>query len=70
MAFEKTVLDKVAQVLGQERQAYFCNGTLFLRAAEPDARRVFSRLYKEYNGRVTVSWVAGEGEFAYDFTGY
>jgi len=68
MAFEKIVLDKVAKVLGQERQAYFCNGTLFVCAAEPDARRVFSVLYKDYNGRVTVSWVAGEGEFAYDFT--
>jgi hypothetical protein len=67
MAFEKIVLDKVAKVLGQERQAYFCNGTLFVVASEPDARRVFSMLYKDYNGRVTVSWVAA-AEFAYDFT--
>jgi len=68
MGFEKTVLDKVAKVLEQDRQAYFCNGTLFVCAPEPDARRVFSMLYKDYNGRVTVSWVAGESEFAYDFT--
>jgi len=67
MAFEKIVLDKVAQVLGQQRQAYFVNGTLFVCAAEPSARRVFSMLYKDYNKRVQVS-VAMHGEYAYDFT--
>jgi hypothetical protein len=67
MGFEKIVLDKVARVIKQDRQAYFKNGTLFVCAAEPDARRVFSMLYKDYNGRVTVSWVAA-AEFAYDFT--
>ena len=67
MGFEKIVLDKVARVIKQDRQAYFKNGTLFVCAAEPDARQVFSMLYKAYNGRVTVSWVA-EAEFAYDFT--
>lgn len=69
MAFEKIVLDKVAKVLGQERQAYFRNGTLFVSATEPDARRVFSMLFKDYNKRVQVS-VAMYGEYAYDFTGY
>ena len=68
MGFEKIVLDKVAKVLEQDRQAYFCNGTLFVIASEPEARRVFSMLYKDYNGRATVSWVADAGEFAYDFT--
>ena len=67
MGFEKVVLDKVATVLKQDRQAYFCNGTLFVVASEPDARRVFSRLFRDYNGRVQVS-VARHGEFAYDFT--
>ena len=66
MAFEKIVLDKVAKVLGQERQAYFCNGTRFVCAAEPDARRVFSMLFKDYNQRVKPSRVGDE--FAYDFT--
>ena len=42
MGFEKIVLDKVAKVLEQDRQAYFVNGTLFVLACEPDARRVFS----------------------------
>ena len=69
MGFEKTVLDKVAKVLEQDRQAYFVNGTLFVCAAESDARRVFAMLFKDYDGRVQVS-VAMHGEFAYDFTGY
>jgi hypothetical protein len=67
MGFEKTVLDKVAGVLKQERQAYFCNGTLFVQAPESDARRVFSMLCREYNWKVQPSRV-GEQEFAYDFT--
>ena len=67
MGFEKIVLDKVARVIKQDRQAYFCNGTLFVRAAEPDARRVFAMLFRDYNDRVQVS-VAMHGEFAYDFT--
>jgi hypothetical protein len=67
MGFEKIVLDKVAKVLGQDRQAYFKNGTLFVCAAEPDARRVFSVLFKDYNQRVRPSRV-GDDEFAYDFT--
>ena len=67
MGFEKIVLDKVAKVLEQDRQAYFCNGTLFVSAAEPNARRVFSMLFKDYNGRVRPSRVS-DTEFAYDFT--
>jgi hypothetical protein len=67
MGFEKIVLDKVAKVLKQDRQAYFCNGTLFVCIEEKDARRVFSMLCKEYNWKVRVSRVS-EQEFAYDFT--
>jgi hypothetical protein len=67
MAFEKIVLDKVAKVLKQDRQACFRNGTLFVIACESDARRVFSMLFKDYNQRVQVS-VAMFGEYAYDFT--
>jgi hypothetical protein len=65
MAFEKIVLDKVAQVLGQDRQAYFCNGTLFVTAPESDARRVFSVLFRDYDHKVRVSLVGHE--YAYDF---
>ena len=66
MAFEKTVLEKVALILKADRQAYFENGTLFVRASESDARRVFSRLFRDHDGRVQVS-VAMYGEYAYDF---
>ena len=66
MGFEKVVLDKVAKVLEQDRQAYFANGTLFLMTPESDARRVFSMLCREYNWKVRVSKVGDE--FAYDFT--
>ena len=65
MGFEKIVLDKVAKVLKEERQAYFRNGTLFVVASEPDARKVFSKLFRDYNGKVEVS-LAGH-EYAYDF---
>jgi hypothetical protein len=67
MGFEKVVLDKVAKVIKQDRQACFRNGTLFVYASASDASRVFSRLYRDYNGKITVSWV-GQDEFAYDFT--
>lgn len=66
MAFEKIVLDKVAKVLKQDRQAYFRNGTLFVCTEERDARRVFSMLCKEYNWKVQPSKVSDQ-EFAYDF---
>ena len=65
MAFEKIVLDKVARVLKQDRQAYFENGTLFLRTPEQDARRVFSMLCRDYDWKVRVSKIGDE--FAYDF---
>lgn len=66
MGFEKIVLDKVAKVLKEPRQASFCNGTLFVIAPESEARRVFSMLCKEYDFKVQPSKV-GENEFAYDF---
>ena len=65
MAFEKIILDKVAKVLKQDRMAYFRNGTLFVVASEPDARKVFSKLFRDYNGKVEVSLVGYE--YAYDF---
>ena len=66
MGFEKVVLDKVAKVLKQHRQAYFAYGTLFVQAEEREARRVFSMLCKDYNFKVKPSKVGDE--FAYDFT--
>ena len=67
MGFEKVVLNKVAEDLKEERQAYFYSGTLFVNATESDARRVFSMLCREYNFKVQPSRVS-EQEFAYDFT--
>jgi hypothetical protein len=65
MGFEKIVLDKVAKVLHKDRQAYFVNGTLFVLASESDARQVFSKLFKDYNGNVEVSLVGHE--YAFDW---
>ena len=65
MGFEKIVLDKVAKVLKQDRQAYFVNGTLFVLASEPEARQVFSKLFRDYYGKVEVSLVGHE--YAMDF---
>jgi hypothetical protein len=65
MGFETVVLSKVAEVLGTDKQAEFYNGTLFVDAAEKDARRVFSMLCREYDFKVQPSKVGDE--FAYDF---
>ena len=65
MGFEKTVLNKVAKILGQDGLASFTQGTLFVRAPEADARRVFSMLFRDYNQQVHVSMVGYE--YAYDF---
>ena len=67
MGFEKIVLDKVAKVLHQDRQAYFVNGTLFVIATPDQAIEVLSMLFKDYNGKVQTSRVGANGEFAYDF---
>jgi hypothetical protein len=65
MGFEKIVLDKVAKVLHQDRQAYFVNGTLFVRASKPEACQVFSMLSKDYYDMVEVSLVGHE--YAFDW---
>ena len=65
MGFETVVLGKVAKVLGTDNKAEFFNGTLFVEAAEKDARRVFSMLCKEYDFKVLPSKVGDQ--FAYDF---
>jgi hypothetical protein len=65
MGFETVVLAKVAKVLGTDNQAEFFNGTLFVEAAEKDARRVFSMLCQEYDFKIQPSRVGDQ--FAYDF---
>jgi hypothetical protein len=65
MGFEKVVLNKVAGVLGSERQAGFYNGTLFVDCNETQARSVYHRLTKEYPGCVRISVI--DTEYAFDF---
>jgi hypothetical protein len=66
MGFEKVVLNKVANVLGEDRQASFCSGTLFVNCNEAEARQVFHKLSKDYGlGRVQVSKTPAE--YAFDF---
>jgi uncharacterized lipoprotein YehR (DUF1307 family) len=66
MSFEKVVLDKVAKVLKQDRQAKFEYGTLFVECDEAQARKVFHKLSKDYGlGKVQVSKTPEE--FAFDF---
>jgi hypothetical protein len=65
MAFETKILNKVAEVLGNERLANFFNGTLFVDCNEIQARSVYHRLAKEYPGCVRISVV--DTEYAFDF---
>jgi uncharacterized lipoprotein YehR (DUF1307 family) len=66
MSFEKVVLQKVAKVLKQERQAHFMYGTLFVECTEEQARKVFHKLSKDYGlGKVQITKTPEE--FAFDF---
>lgn len=66
MGFEKIVLDKVAKVLHQDRQAYFVNGTLFVSTTPDQAIEVLSMLFKDYNGKVQGNQFSDD-EYYYDF---
>jgi hypothetical protein len=67
MGFEKVVLDKVAKVIKQDRQASFAYGTLFVACDEKQARSVFHMLSKDYGlGRVQVNGPV-RGEYSFDF---
>ncbi len=66
MGFEATVLNKVSSVLGNDHQAAFEYGTLFVACTEDEARQVFHKLTKDYGfGKVRVSRTPAE--FAFDF---
>jgi uncharacterized lipoprotein YehR (DUF1307 family) len=66
MSFEKVVLQKVAKVLKQDRQAYFAYGTLFVECTEEQARKVFHKLSEDYGlGKVQVAKTPEE--FSFDF---
>lgn len=68
MGFEKTVLNKVADVLGNDNSADFAYGTLFVDCSESDARRVFHRLSRDFGiGKVQISKSERSPEYAFDF---
>jgi phosphosulfolactate synthase (CoM biosynthesis protein A) len=67
MSFEKNVLNKVENVLGDSNCAEFAYGTLFVSCTEDEARSLFHRLSKDYGfGKVRVSRTVAN-EFAFDF---
>jgi hypothetical protein len=67
MAFEKTVLNLVADVLQEKRRASFTNGCLFVDCNEYQARRVFHELSDNFGlGQVQVHGPI-QGEYAFDF---
>ncbi len=66
MNFETTVLNKVSSVLGDDHNAVFEYGSLFVNCTEDEARQVFHKLSKDYGfGKVRVSRTPAE--FAFDF---
>jgi hypothetical protein len=65
MGFEKIVLNKVEEVLGESRKASFYNGTLFIETSQEKAQEVFDELSLTYGPIELNGPIAGE--FAYDF---
>jgi hypothetical protein len=65
MGFEKIVLNKVEEILGESRKASFYNGTLFIETSREKAQRVFYELSLIYGPIELNGPIAGE--FAYDF---
>lgn len=65
MGFEKVVLDKVANVLGEERKASFSFGTLFVECDAKQAAKIETALINLTRKGVIVSKTPAE--FAFDF---
>jgi hypothetical protein len=67
--FENAVLDKIASC--DFEVAEFCNGTLFVKTDERNARKIHSNLFMGVGGlpfgQVRVSVIGNTGEYAYDF---
>lgn len=66
MSFEKEVLTIVNQALQQGETADFEYGTLFVHSTEKTSRKIFSNLFRKFDGKVKVSVVGHE--YAFDFT--
>jgi hypothetical protein len=65
MGFEKVVLDRVANVLGEDRKAEFTFGTLFVNCTAEQAAKIETMLIEMKCGGVIVSKTPAE--FAFDF---
>jgi hypothetical protein len=65
MGFEKVVLNRVEQVLGESRRACFFNGTLFVECSAETSQQVLDALSLTYGPVEIAGPIAGE--FAYDF---
>jgi hypothetical protein len=66
MGFEKTVLDKVAEVLKQQGQAEFFCGSLSVICTAQQARQIATRLTKDFGAKVEMSRDASYG-YIFDF---
>jgi hypothetical protein len=66
MGFEKTVLDKVAEVLKQQDQAEFFCGSLSVICTAQQARQIATRLTKDLRTKVEISRDASYG-YIFDF---
>jgi len=65
MGFEKRVLHKVADVVGNDRSASFTSGTLFVECTAGEAAKIETMLNDLTQGGVIVSKTPAE--FAFDF---
>lgn len=65
MSFEKVVLDRVANVLGEANKAEFTFGTLFVDCTAAQAAKIETALNEMNQGGIIVSKTPAE--FAFDF---
>jgi hypothetical protein len=65
MGFEKTILNKVSEVINQERKACFYNGSLFVECTAAQAAMVETALIEITRSGVIVSKM--QDEFIFDF---
>jgi hypothetical protein len=65
MGFETRVLNKVSDILGNDKSASFTSGTLFVNCDAKEAAKLETALIAITNGGVVVSKTPAE--FAFDF---
>jgi hypothetical protein len=62
MSFEKSVLAKVATIVGTNDARFFC-GTLFVRCSAKEAVKIESKLLENANFGVILSRIGDESAF-------